>query len=498
MLKLRARFMDLEPGIPMVILNTKDAKDIDLMPHDRVQITHKNIAKTAYIETTNHLVREGEIGLGKEPHEYEIEEGSTICIKPIHKPESIDFIKKKLDGIELKKEEIDAIIKDIEANRLTDIELGALVAAIYMEGFSEREIINTTKAMVRNGKHLIWPQKYVVDKHSIGGIPGNRTTPIIVPILAAAGLTVPKTSSRAITSPAGTADTMEVFCDVSFTPEEILKIVNKTNACIVWGGSLDLAPVDDKLIRAEYPLSLDPEGQVIASVLSKKKAVGSQYVLIDIPVGDGAKVSKIEKARNLGRKFKLVGQKLDMTIECAITKGDQPIGKGIGPVLEALDIMAVLEGKGERDLREKSIELAGLILRMTGHGDEEKARKILDSGLAAKKFREIIIAQNGDPEKDYTKLLGQYKATICADSEGIIQQISNSAISKIARLAGAPTDRGSGIYLHFKKGCKVHVGEKLFDIYAEKSYKLENALLEAKNNKIYTIGHKEDMLIEEI
>ncbi len=498
MLKLKARFMDFEPGIPIVILNTEDAEDLGLRPHDRIEITYMQTTKTAYIETTSTMIKPGHIGLRKESKRYGIKEGAIIRIRPAQKPKSLDIIKKKLDGIELKKEEIDTLIKEIDQNRLTDVELGALVAGIYIEGFSERETINITKAMIKHGKQMTWPQKYIVDKHSIGGVPGNRTTPIIIAIVAAAGLTIPKTSSRAITSPAGTADTMEVFSDVSFTPEEIKRIVNKTNACLVWGGSLDIAPVDDKLIRAEYPLSLDPEGQVIASVLSKKKSAGSKYVLIDIPLGDGAKVSKIEKARNLARKFKLVGKKLDMHIECAITKGDGPIGRGIGPVLEAIDIIEILEGKGPKDLREKSIELAALMLRMTGHGNEEKARKILDSGLALKKFNEIITEQNGNPRKDLQKLLGRHKESICADTSGTIEQISNTAVSKIARLAGAPKDKGAGVYLYFKRGQKVNKGEKLFDIYAEKKHKLKNALEIANSCRVYIIGPKENMLIEEI
>ncbi len=498
MLKLKAHFMDFEPGIPIVKLNIEDATDLGLRPHDRIEVTYKKTTKTAYIETTSTMIKPGHIGLRKESRRYGIKEGTIIHIRPARRPESLDIIKKKLDDIELKKEEIYKLIKDIDQNRLTDIELGALVAAIYVHGFSERETINTTKAMVKHGEQMTWDKKCIVDKHSIGGVPGNRTTPIVVAIVAAAGLTIPKTSSRAITSPAGTADTMEVFCDVSFTLRQIKHIVNKTNACLIWGGSLDIAPVDDKLLRAEYPLSLDPEGQVIASVLSKKKSAGSRYVLIDIPLGDGAKVSKIEKARNLAKRFKLVGRKLDMHVECAITKGDGPIGRGIGPVLEAVDIVEILEGKGPKDLREKSIELAALMLKMTGHGDEERARKILDSGLALKKFNEIIIAQNGDPKKDFQKMLGRYKESICADTSGTIEQISNTAISKIARLAGAPKDKGAGVYLYFKKGQKVNRGEKLFDIYAEKKHKLKNALDKANSCRVYIVGPKENMLIEEI
>ncbi|MCK4968276.1 MAG: AMP phosphorylase, partial [Candidatus Aenigmarchaeota archaeon] len=416
MIKLKATFLDFEMGMPIVMMHKEDARDVGVYPGDRVLIKYNSkVEKIAFVETTTHIVNEGQIGIRKESKEkYGILKGTTLLVSPVLKPKSIEFIKKKLDGLELKPSEINEIIHDVATNRLTDIELGAFVSGVYTRGFNDKEVLAVTRAMVNEGDSLEWNRKYVVDKHSIGGVPGNRVTPIVVAIVAAAGLTIPKTSSRAITSPAGTADTMEVFCNVSFSIDEIKKIVEKTNGCLVWGGALDLAPADDKLIRAEYPLSLDPEGQVLASVMSKKKSVGSKYVVIDLPFGDGAKVQSFAAAKRLAIKFKKLGESLDMTIECTLTKGDQPIGNGVGPVLEAIDIMEVLSGRGPVDLLEKSVELAGVIFNMTGKGDEKTAKEIVDSGAALEKFKQIVSAQGGTTDKDLDKLLGKKRISIYA------------------------------------------------------------------------------------
>ena len=336
------------------------------------------------------------------------------------------------------------------------------------------------------------------DKHSIGGVPGNRTTPIVVSILAAAGLIVPKTSSRAITSPAGTADTIEVFCNVSFSIPQIKRIVKKVGACLVWGGALELAPVDDKFIHIEHALSIDPEGQVLASVMSKKKAAGSKYVLIDIPLGDEAKVERMKSAEQLAGKFKNLGKRLGMVVECAITEGGQPVGNGIGPVLEAIDIVNVLKGNGPPDLREKSLELAGILLKMTKKGNEATAKKILDSGYAFEKFKDITKAQGGSATKDFKKMLGKYRHDFVSLRSGTILRIANEEISKVSRAAGAPNDKGGGVYLHFKKGEKVKSGDIIFTIYAEKEYKLRDAIDAAKKLSPVHVGDKEEMVEEVI
>lgn len=499
MLKLRARLLDIEPAIPLVILSEEDARELGVRASDRVRIRIGKKEITSIFDTSKRMVKVGQIGFVQELLEYGIKAGKIYEIRAAPRPKSVGYIKKKLGGNELKKEEIDAIIDDIYNNNLSDIELGAFISAVYTHGYSTDEALAVTRRMILNGQCIKWPgRKTVVQEHTIGGVPGNRVTLIMVPILAATGLIVPKTSSRAITSPAGTSDVVEVFAPVAFDVSGIKKIVKKAGACMVWGGAVDLAPVDDKLIRAEYPLSLDPEGQVLASVMSKNAATGAKYLLMDIPFGPGTKVEKFEQARIFAKRFKILGEKLGMQVECALTRGDQPIGNGIGPVLEAIDCIEILNGRGPADLRKKSVELAGILLRMTRHGDESTAEDILDSGRALKKFREIVIAQGGDPDVPLDRLLGKFSNTICAKNSGIVLKIKNEDISKIARYAGAPKDKGAGIYLSVKVGQTVEKGEKLFEIFAEKDNKLDEAVELLKKLEPIIIGLPEELLVEEI
>lgn len=143
------------------------------------------------------------------------------------------------------------------------------------DALNDKEITALTDAMVKAGSRIDWGLDQVIDKHCVGGLPGNRTTPIVVSILTACGLTVPKTSSRAITSPAGTADTMETLTDVSLSLEQMRQVVRNEGGCLAWGGSVRLSPADDLLIQVERALDIDSEGQLIASVLSKKLAAGA-------------------------------------------------------------------------------------------------------------------------------------------------------------------------------------------------------------------------------
>lgn len=498
-MKFKAKFMDFEAGVPVVVMNFHDARDLGVYVNDRVAISCKGMKKTAFIEITKHLVNPGELGVRREAEEkYGIKKGSMLDVFPAEKPASVEIIREKIKGCELKKQEVETLVSEINTGRLSDIELGAFVTSTYIRGFSEKETLYLTQAMISCGASLEWDTNLVADKHSIGGVPGNRVTPIVVAIVASAGVLMPKTSSRAITSPAGTADTMEAFCNVCFSAERIKKIVKKTGGCLVWGGALDLAPVDDKLIRIEHPLSLDPEGQVLASVMSKKKAVGSKYLVIDIPYGDGAKETDIKSSEELAKKFKWLGRQLGMEVECAITRGDQPIGFGVGPVPEAIDIIEVLRGRGPDDLREKSIELAGMLLKMTKKGDKKTATMLLDSGKALSKFFEIIREQEGNPEKDVGKLLGKMRKQFFSPNTGYVLRLDNSSVARTAKTAGAPKDIGSGVILCKKKGDKVSKGDLIFEIYAEKDYRLEEASAYAEKNPPFFIGVKNGMVMEKV
>ena len=404
-----------------------------------------------------------------------------LSIKYENKPKSVFFIKKKLRGEKLDYNEIHQIVKDIVDNKLTDIELTYFVASTYIHELTIKETVYLTNAVINTGKTLKLNKYPIVDKHCIGGVAGNRTTMVVVPILAAAGLTIPKTSSRSITSPAGTADTMEVMCNVSFTLEELKKIVLKTNGCLVWGGAVNLAPADDKIIRVEHPVSLDPVGQLLASILAKKKSVSATHLLIDIPVGKGAKIEKKSEAEELKRRFELIGKKLGFVMKVVLTDGRQPIGNGIGPGLEAIDVLKVLmnEKDAPQDLREKSIKMAGELLELAkkvkkGYG-YKMAKDIIDSGMAYKKMVEIIKTQGGKITEPNKIKLAKLRLDIKAEQHGTIREINGKIISKIAKIAGAPQDKGAGLYLNVHVGDKVNKDSILYTIYSENNEKLEYA-----------------------
>ena len=330
--------------------------------------------------------------------------------------------------------------------------------------------------MVETGKTLNIDRKPILDKHSIGGIPGDKTTLVLVPIIASLGYTIPKTSSRAITSPSGTADRMEVLSPVEFDVDDIRRIVEKTNGCIVWGGTLELAPADDIFIQVEYPLAIDP--LLLPSILSKKKSVGATHLVIDIPTGRGAKMNTVEDAQELARDFIDLGANLDMNIQCAITFGEQPLGYCIGPALEAREALTTLMGRGPRDLLEKAVNLSGILLEMVGLKNGRRiALESVKSGKAVEKMREIIEVQGGDPKIMPQDIhVGPFKAKVASAKKGYIMWINNRDIAHIASEAGAPKEKGSGIMLNVKLGDKVKRNDPLFTIYAERESKLEDAL----------------------
>jgi thymidine phosphorylase len=293
---------------------------------------------------------------------------------------------------------------------------------------------------------------------------------LVVPIVAAHGMFIPKTSSRAITSPAGTADTMEVLARVELHPQRLNEIVRTQRGCLAWGGTARLAPVDDILISVERPLSLDSPGQLVASILAKKIAAGATHLLIDIPMGPTAKVRSQADALRLRKLFEFVGDRVGLELEVMVTDGKQPIGRGIGPVLEARDVMQVLMNTPDqpRDLREKALQLAARILEfdpdVRGGQGYTLARDILESGRALQKMQAIIDAQGA---ADGSFKLGRLHQEIVSERAGCVEAIDNLQMANIARLAGAPMDKGAGVDLYKKVGDIVRKGEALYAIHAE-------------------------------
>jgi len=424
------------------------------------------------------LLLDNEAGLSDIGFErLDVQEGDLIAISHLRPIESLSDVRAKIYHNKINEKAYHEIVSDITDGLYSSIEISAFLAGCAGDNMDLEEITWLTKAMISTGIKLKWDKRIVMDKHCVGGLPGNRTTPIIVAIIAAAGLTIPKTSSRAITSPAGTADTMETITPVNLSIEKIKEVVSKESGCFAWGRLSKLSPADDILIAVERALDIDSSGQMIASVLSKKSAVGSTHVVIEIPFGETAKVRTHHEALKLQYYFKAVGNAIKLNVEVLITDGSQPVGRGIGPALEAMDVLSVLRNQvgAPIDLKEKALMLSGALLELSskvekGRGIAE-ARKILESGKAYAKFEKICLAQGGITEPTFAK----YKIEIKSDSNGIVTAIDNRKLAKIAKLAGAPHYPSAGIYFSSPIGTKVQVGQILFTIYSESEGELQYA-----------------------
>ncbi|TAL03248.1 MAG: thymidine phosphorylase family protein [Rhodospirillaceae bacterium] len=400
-------------------------------------------------------------------------EGTEVSLTLATPPRSLDSVRRKIGGEVLSDAELDAVVRDIAAHRYSKSETVAFVVACAAFMTTD-EVLGLTRAMAAAGDHLVWaspsaPFPMLADKHCIGGLPGNRTSMIIVPIVAAYGLPIPKTSSRAITSPAGTADTMEVLANVDVTTERMKEIVAANKGCLTWGGHVNLSPADDIMITVERPLAIDTPEQMVASILSKKLAAGATHLLIDIPVGATAKVRTATDAARLRKLFEYVGGALGLHMTVIITDGSQPVGRGIGPVLEARDVMSVLRNEpgAPQDLKERAILLAGHILdfdpALRGGEGQVTARRILADGRALACMERIMTAQGPPP---HPATLGHLVKNIEATASGTVVAIDCFRLARIARLAGAPTSKGAGIDLLKKVGDAVKRGEPMYRIHA--------------------------------
>ena len=438
------------------------------------------------------IVRPDELGLSEQAFaQLGQEEGSLVCVSHAEQPVSMDAVRRKINGQRLSQVDFSNIIKDITDSHYTKMEISAFLVACGQNELDRDEVYYLTRAMVDSGEKLDWQETLVVDKHCIGGIPGNRTSMLVVPIVAAHGMLIPKTSSRAITSPAGTADTMEVLANVDLAMTDLERIVRKHRGCLAWGGTAHLSPADDILISVERPLGIDSNGQMVASILSKKLAAGSSHLLIDIPVGPSAKVRHMHEAQQLRRLFEFVGDRLGIHLEVIITDGRQPIGRGIGPMLEARDVMQVLRNDPDApfDLRQKALRLAGRILEfdpdVRGGQGFAIARDILDSGRALSKMEAIIDAQG----RRMTECLpGKLTFEVMSESDGVVTAIDNLQMAHIARYAGAPIAEGAGVDLFKKLGHPVKKGDLLYRVHAEYSAEFHFAQNLCGRNSGYTIG----------
>ncbi len=487
--RLRVRRLGIDTYQEAVVYMREDCRicrSEGFEAQSRILVVHQSGSIVATLNVLkNDLLPHGDIGLSEAAWSLlEAADGDLVELEHPRPLESLARVRAKVYGEHLDANAYRLIVDDIAARRYSDIDLSAFIVASAGGRMAMDEIISLTKAMIETGERLSWDGGPIMDKHCVGGLPGNRTTLIVVPIVAAMGLTMPKTSSRAITSPAGTADTMETLAPVNLGLSEMRKVVGREGGCIVWGGSVRLSPADDVLIRVERSLDIDSEGQMVASVLSKKVAAGSTDVIIDIPVGETAKVRSFQAAGALSKLLSTVGSSVGLHIQATISDGSQPVGCGIGPALEARDVLAVLRNEpgAPEDLRERALILTGQLLEMSntvvqGQG-RRTAERVLSDGRAWKKFHQICEAQGGFREPP----VAGFTRTVTSERNGVVTAIDNRKLARAAKLTGAPRAKAAGLELHVPISTTVEAEQPLYTLHAETAGELNYAFEYVKNN----------------
>ena len=478
---LKLRRLGIDTYTDPVLFMNRDcpifrSEGFDARARVRVTLEERGIIATLHV-VSSALLAPDEAGLSESAWSaLGASEGAHARVSHPEPVESVSRLRAKVYGARLSAADMRAIIGDVAAGLYSDLQLAAFVTATAGDRLDEAETVALTQAMLGAGERIRWDFPLVADKHSVGGLPGNRTTPLVVPMVAACGVPIPKTSSRAITSPAGTADTMEVLAPVDLDVPAMRRVVEKEGGCIVWGGAVRLSPADDVLIRVERPLNFDSDAQLVASVLSKKAAAGSTHVVIDMPVGPTAKVRSREAAASLSARLRAAAAALGLQLRIEQTDGSQPVGRGIGPALEARDVLAVLQGGGPADLRERAVRLAGAVLELAGAAaggqGAAMARTALEDGRAWRKFQAICAAQGGMREPPRSSI----SHVVEAHAGGTVGGFDNRRLARLAKLAGAPSAPAAGLELQVRVGDRVAPGQPLFTVHAEAPGELAYAL----------------------
>ncbi len=488
--KIKARRLGIDTHSEAIVFLHRESdicRSEGLAGHNRVQlhVRDRSIVATLF-QVTDDLIADDEAGLTDAAWTHlDLRDGDEISIAHAAPIESMSLVRSRIYGRELEAVDFGAIIRDIVDGQYSNLDIGAFLTACASRPLVEQEVLALTRSMVDAGERLVWREPVIADKHSVGGLPGNRTTPIIVSIAAALGLKMPKTSSRAITSPSGTADTMETLAPIDLSKSDIHRVVERENGCIVWGGAVRLSPADDVLIRVERALDLDTEGQMIASVLSKKIAAGATHLILDIPVGATAKVRSPVAADAMTSGLLAVCGVFGIHTKVTIGDGRQPIGRGIGPALEARDVLAVLQCRPDApvDLRSRSLQLAGALIELVGLAaagtGAALAEKVIEDGRAWKKFQGICEAQGGMRVPPSST----DRRPLVADKSGYLVAVDNRKVARLAKLAGAPEDKAAGVELHVRLGAPIAVGQPLCTIHAESPGELDYALAYAAANQ---------------
>lgn len=496
---LRATNLDLgEDNDFNIILNRKDAERLGVKEGESLMVGFGEVELYADIMETETQVAEGHIGLFEEIWEqYRIEEGSSIFVDIPQPSKSLDAISRKLLGQPLSQEDLADIMKDVGSRKLKETEIAFFVSTFFNPGFNDEEIYWMTKGMAESGDKMSFRNvrngnTIVADKHSIGGVAGKAITPVLIPILVSGGLVVPNTSTRAITSPAGTTDILEVVMPVALSEEEVMDVVRKTGGCMFWGGSLKLSPADDVIINVERSLRIQEFQKVLVSIVAKKISMDITHILIDLPYGNGSKVESPEDVRMLDREFKKLFGKFGIKCETITRLVKGPDGRSIGPVYEMKEVLKILERENGScsEIEEIVIEMAARLFEDTevvqvGEG-KKFAQKILDSGDALRKFWEIAFAQGATVEVKSSDIKSaEFSEELLSNRSGIVESMDNTQLVSIARALGNPKIKEAGIYVHKMPGEEVKKGDKLLTIYATTEGRLAGGRSMFDINKLY-------------
>ena len=484
-MKLTALSADVSMSEHTVLLNVSDCLAMGVGPMDRVRITGISSATASVVISENPMLKGTVMMSPFTMSKCGADDGFPVDVAFAPMPESARSIRRKIDGGTLGSEEIGAIVRDIMSGDLSEKEILAFVSAFNVNNSDLAEIAHLTRAMAATGNTVDLGVRPVFDFHSLGGVPGNKITPIVVSIVAAEGLTIPKLSSRAVSSACGTSDYVDTFCDVEMDTDSLVAAVRRCKGVFACGNE-DYAPVGSRIISAERPMGIDPRPTMMASIMSKKVAIGTTHLLMDFPMGKDTKVPDLGTAESLANSMINLGSLLGIHVECAVTRADQAIGRAIGPILEAKECISILEtGMGDPDVVDKACGMAGIILEMAGAEDgEARAREVLESGRAHERFLDIVEAQGGERSLRSADLVpGEFSKDVHAKRNGTVQYVDSPSIVAVAKAAGAPSDAGAGIYLQHKAGDGVSEGDTLFTIYAESQAKLDRAVESARSRR---------------
>ncbi len=497
MFTAKTKLIDIIDGEELIaIINEQEAMEYGISPMDKISLIYKGQEIVLNADLTNKFIKPGQVGLFKDVYKkYGIKENEHVSVYfTQHSSASLEALKKWLNKKRLNQQEIFEIMKDISQNRFTDILTTYFSSMGFFLPSKDEDLYRMAKAMAEAGEMLHFPG-IVADKHCMGGVPGNETTMIMIPLLTSLGIKMPKTFSKAITTPAATGECVSVLMDISFTKKEIQQLVKKNNCCLIRWGGLDLAPADEKLIKVAYPLSMQSYSRTVVSIMAKKYAMGINHSLIDIPVGPSAKVPDMKTAQRLKKKYEYVGKKLGMKMKVEITDALQPIGAGIGAVLQVREVLRVLQQHPARpmDLEKKAIHLCAEIIELVGLAKGKEAQKLaygqLISGKARTMMQKIIKAQRGNPNITSESLkLAKITHDIHAEKSGTIKNIDMKAVNVTARTLGAPLDLQAGLYLHKKLGDTVKKGEVLYTMYVNDEGKIRLAKEFLDGKKMYVIS----------